>query len=126
MIAPVVPVLTDPELEAILRAARAAGAVAAAYVMLRLPLEVAELFRGWLDAHVPGQAAHVMARVQDTRGGRDNDPSFGRRMVGAGIYADLVAQRFALAARRLGYGELSPLRADLFRRPARGGQLSLY
>jgi DNA repair photolyase len=126
MVAPVIPVLTDPELEAILAAAREAGAVAAAYALLRLPLEVAELFRDWLGAHVPGQAAHVLARVQDTRVGRDNDPAFGRRMVGAGVYAGLVAQRFALAARRLGFGDLPPLRIDLFRRPARGGQLSLF
>lgn len=126
LVAPVVPVLTDPELEAVLGAAREAGAGAAAYVLLRLPLEVAELFRGWLDAHAPGQAAHVMARVREARGGRDNDPAFGRRMVGTGAYAELIARRFGLAARRLGYADLPPLRTDLFRRPARGGQLALF
>jgi DNA repair photolyase len=126
LVAPVVPVLTDPELEAILDAAREAGAQSAGYTLLRLPLEVAELFRAWLEAHAPGQAAHVMARVRDARGGRDNDAAFGRRMVGTGAYAELIAQRFALAARRLGYADLTRLRTDLFRRPARGGQLSLF
>jgi DNA repair photolyase len=126
LVAPVIPVLTDPELEQILGAAREAGALAAGYVLLRLPLEVAGLFRGWLDEHAPGQADHVMARVRDTRGGADNDPRFGRRMVGEGLFAGLIAQRFRLASRRLGYGELPPLRADLFRRPGRGGQFSLF
>lgn len=126
LVAPVIPVLTDSELEAVLAAARDAGALSAGYVLLRLPLEVAGLFRDWLEACVPGQAAHVMARVQDTRGGRDNDARFGRRMVGTGLYADLIAQRFVLAARRLGYLELPPLRTDLFRKPVRSGQLSLF
>jgi hypothetical protein len=67
-----------------------------------------------------------MARVKDTRGGADNDPRFGRRMVGEGVFAALIAQRFRLAARRLGYGELPPLRTDLFRPPGRGGQFSLF
>jgi DNA repair photolyase len=126
LVAPVIPVLTDPQLETILAAARQAGAISAGYTLLRLPLEVAELFRDWLEAHAPGQAAHVMARVRDTRGGCDSDAAFGRRMVGTGPYAALIAQRYALAARRLGYAEPSPLRTDLFRRPARGGQLSLF
>ena len=124
--APVIPVLTDAELEAILEAAREAGALSADYVLLRLPQEVAELFRAWLAEHAPGQAAHVMARVQDMRGGRDNDARFGRRMVGDGVFAGLIAQRFRLATRRLGYGELPPLRTDLFRRQGRGGQMSLF
>jgi len=126
LVAPVIPVLTDAELEGVLDAAREAGALAAGYVLLRLPLEVAGLFRAWLAEHVPGQAEHVMARVKDTRGGADNDPRFGRRMVGEGVFAALIAQRFRLAARRLGYGELPPLRTDLFRPPGRGGQFSLF
>jgi DNA repair photolyase len=126
LVAPVIPVLTDSELEAVLAAAREAGARSAGYVLLRLPREVAELFRGWLEAHAPGQAAHVMARVRDARGGRDDDPSFGRRMVGTGAFAELIAQRFALAARRLGYADLLPLRTELFHGPARGGQLNLF
>ena len=126
LVAPVVPVLTDSELETVLAAARDAGAGAAGYTLLRLPLEVAGLFRAWLEEHAAGQAAHVMARVRDTRGGRDNDAAFGRRMVGAGAYAELIARRFALASRRLGYGELPSLRTDLFRKPGRGGQLGLF
>ncbi len=126
LVAPVIPVLTDPELEKVLDAARDAGALAAGYVLLRLPLEVAELFRGWLEEHAPGQAAHVMARVRDTRGGAENDARFGRRMVGDGVFAELIAQRVRLATRRLGYGELPPLRTDSFRRPDRGGQFSLF
>ena len=126
LVAPVIPVLTDAELEKVLGAARNAGALAAGYVLLRLPLEVADLFRGWLEEHVPGQADHVMARVRDTRGGADNDPRFGRRMVGEGVFAELIAQRFRRASCRLGYAELPALRTDLFRRPGHGGQLSLF
>jgi DNA repair photolyase len=126
LVAPVIPVLSDAELEAVLAAARQAGALAAGYVLLRLPLEVADLFRAWLAENAPGQAASVMARVHDTRRGRDNDTSFGRRMVGTGVVAELIARRFALATRRLGYAELPPLRTDLFRRPVGGGQLSLF
>jgi DNA repair photolyase len=126
LVAPVIPVLTDPEVEKVLAAARDAGAEEADYVLLRLPMEVAGLFRDWLAAHYPGQAARVMARVQDTRGGQDDDPRFGRRMVGAGIYAELLAKRFRVAAARLGFGTLPPLRTDLFRRPERGGQMGLF
>jgi len=126
LVAPLIPVLTDAELEKVLGAARDAGALAAGYVLLRLPLEVADLFRRWLDEHAPGQADHVMARVRDTRDGADNDPRFGRRMVGEGVFAELIAQRFGRASRRLGYAELPALRTDLFRRPGRGGQLSLF
>jgi DNA repair photolyase len=125
LVAPVIPVLTDPEMEKVLAAARDAGANEAEYVLLRLPREVAGLFRDWLAAHVPGQAARVMARVQDTRGGQDDDARFGRRMVGSGLYAELLAKRFRVAAARLGFRVLPPLRTDLFRPPARGGQLSL-
>ncbi len=126
LVAPVIPVLTDPEMEKVLAAARDAGAEEADYVLLRLPMEVAGLFRDWLASHYPGQAARVMARVQDTRGGQDDDPRFGRRMVGAGLYAELLAKRFRVAATRLGFRVLPPLRTDLFRRPERGGQLSLF
>ncbi len=129
LVAPLIPVLTDPELEAVLAAARDAGATAADYVLLRLPLEVAGLFREWLAEHAPLQAERVMARVRDTRGGLDNDPRFGHRMAGEGVFADLVAQRFRLAYGRLGFGELPPLRTDLFRAPAapgHDGQLALF
>lgn len=128
MVAPVVPGLTDAELEPILAAARAAGAVAASWIMLRLPLEVAGLFREWLEARVPDRAAKVMARVREVHGGRDYDPAWGRRMRGEGIWAELIARRFDLAVARLGLAAaLPPLRCDLFAPPARAGdQLTLF
>lgn len=127
MVSPVIPALTDHELEAILSAARDHGATAASWIMLRLPLEVAPLFREWLEARVPDRATRVMGRVRDMRGGRDYDPDWGRRMRGEGPFADLVAHRFRLAVRRLGLAtELPPLRTDAFRVPPRpGDQLSL-
>jgi DNA repair photolyase len=103
MVAPVIPVLTDHELESILEAAAGAGARKAGYVMLRLPFEVNALFQEWLRTHAPLKAEHVMARIRDLRGGRDNDPRFGSRMHGEGIYADLFGKRFAVACRRYGF-----------------------
>lgn len=128
MVSPVVPALTDHEIEAILTAARDAGAVAASYIMLRLPLEVAGLFRDWLAEHFPDRAARVMGRVRDTHGGRDYDPEWGKRLRGEGAFAELVAQRFKLATARLGLAkQLAPLRTDLFAVPPRpGDQLSLF
>ena len=128
MVAPVVPALTDHELEAILVAAKKAGAVAASWIMLRLPREVAPLFREWLEAHFPGRAARVMGRVRDLHGGRDYDSEWGRRMTGEGAFADLVAHRFAIQVNRLKLAtDLPPLRTDLFRVPPRtGDQLSLF
>ena len=116
------------ELEAILAAGRAAGAVAARTIPLRLPREVAGLFRDWLADHVPDRAARVMGRVRDMHGGRDYDPAFGRRMTGQGVWARLLKARFDLACARLGLAhELAPLRTDLFRVPLRAGdQLSLF
>lgn len=102
LVAPVIPGLTDWELDLILRAAREAGAVEAGYVLLRLPHELKDLFREWLDAHVPGQARKVMALLRAVRAGRDYDPEWGTRMTGSGPYADMIAQRFRLATRRLG------------------------
>jgi DNA repair photolyase len=98
----VIPQLTDRDLERILDAAAAAGASHAGWSMLRLPREVAPLFRAWLDAHHPLRAAHVMSLVRDIRGGRDNDPRFGARMRGQGEFAKLIGDRFAIACRRLG------------------------
>ncbi|MFV0300116.1 MAG: PA0069 family radical SAM protein [Paracoccus sp. (in: a-proteobacteria)] len=128
MVAPVIPVLTEPEIEAILTAAREAGASHASIIPLRLPNEVAPLFRDWLERHHPGKAAHVMNRVQAMRGGRDNDPRFGHRFRGTGTEADLMRQRFRLAHRRLGYRERSPmLDCSRFGPPPRAGdQLSLF
>jgi DNA repair photolyase len=126
--APVIPVLTDPELDAILAAAKDAGAKSASYILLRLPLEVSDLFQQWLEAHYPLKAAHVMTRVRDTRGGRNYDSRFGVRMRGTGAFAEMIAQRFALACRRL---ELKPrdysLNCESFRIPPRSGdQLGLF
>jgi DNA repair photolyase len=127
MVAPVIPVLTDPELETLLGAARDAGAREAAYVLLRLPLEVEPLFGQWLDSHFPDMASHILNRVRDSRGGRLNDPRFGTRMRGEGPYADLIGQRFRLAHQRLGFPGLCELDASAFRAPAAGAeQLSLF
>ncbi|GGO52491.1 radical SAM protein [Roseovarius pacificus] len=128
MSSPVVPGLTDHEIEKILTAGREAGAQAASWIMLRLPLEVAPLFREWLQAHYPDRAARVMGLVRQMQGGRDYDPQWGRRMRGQGPYAQMIAHRFALAARRLGLDARQPaLRCDLFDPPARpGDQLSLF
>lgn len=128
MVSPVIPALTDHETEAILAAARAAGAVAASSITLRLPLEVAPLFSDWVARHFPDRAARIMGRVRELHGGRDYDPAFGQRMTGQGEWARLAKARFAAACRRLGYrDDLPPLRTDLFRVPGRAGpQLSLF
>lgn len=128
MVAPVIPVLTAPEVEAILAAARAAGAMTASMVPLRLPYDVAPLFRDWLERHYPGRAAHVMAAVQAMRGGKDNDPRFGTRMKGEGTEAELLHQRFRLARKRLGYATEGPtLDCSRFGPPPRAGdQLALF
>ncbi len=102
-IAPVIPFLTDDHLERILEEAHAAGAVFANYMVLRLPWEVAPLFRDWLETHYPERAERVMHRVQDMRGGKDYEAEFGKRMRGTGIWADLLRQRFFKTADRLGY-----------------------
>jgi len=127
-VAPVIPQLTDKDLESILEAAAAAGATHAGYTLLRLPREVAPLFRAWLDAHYPLRAAHVMSIVQDIRGGRDNDPRFGARMHGQGQYADLIRKRFHLACQRLGLNGKRdvPLDTTRFRAPRISGQLDLF
>ena len=128
MVSPIIPGLTCHEIERIVDAVRTAGACGATWVMLRLPREVAPLFREWLEEHRPERAARVMARVRETHGGRDYDPAWGRRMRGQGTYAELIARRFEVAVRRAGLDRgLPPLRTDLFRVPPRGGeQLSLF
>ena len=128
MLAPVVPGLTDHEVEPILQAAKDAGAVAASFIMLRLPREVSGLFQDWLAQHYPDRAGKVMGRVRALHGGQDYDPEFGKRMRGEGPWADLMAQRFKLAARRLGLEAVQPkLRCDLFARPSKAGdQLALF
>jgi DNA repair photolyase len=102
LVAPIIPMVTDHELESILEAAVDAGARNASYVMLRLPYEVKTLFREWLAEHHPLRAKHVMSIIQSLRGGRDNDPNFGTRMSGIGPYAQLIKSRFNVACRRLG------------------------
>lgn len=126
MLAPVIPVLTEAEIERLLGAAHDAGASSANYVLLRLPLEVSGLFRDWLDRHHPAAARRILQHVSDLRDGRDNDSRFGTRMRGQGPYAELIAQRFRLAVRRLGLERECTLRSDLFAAPSRHGQLDLF
>jgi len=101
-VSPLIPFLNEPELEHILTAARDAGAQAAFSIVLRLPWEVNPLFQDWLQRHVPDRATRIMARVRDMRGGKDNDPSFGSRMTGQGLWAQLLRQRLDKACARLG------------------------
>ena len=105
MFAPVIPGLNDHELEVVVEAAGAAGAAAAAYILLRLPREVRDLFYEWLAAHYPDRAARVRSRLRDMRGGRDNDPRFGERMRGQGPWAALLSARFSAALRKNGLAE---------------------
>lgn len=129
MAAPVIPFINDAELEAIVARAAGAGARAVRYVLLRLPLEVKELFEAWLAEHYPMRAERVMNAVRDTRGGKAYDSAWGRRMRGSGPFAELLKSRFAAACRKHGLenAELPTLRTDLFRPPiADGRQLSLW
>lgn len=125
---PLIPALTDHELEAVMEAGRDAGARASNSIPLRLPLEVSGLFRDWLAATVPDRAAHVMNRVRELHGGRDYDPEWGKRMRGQGLWADLIHRRAVVARKRLGLEEtLPPLRTDLFAPPPKAGdQLTLF
>ncbi|WP_298262158.1 PA0069 family radical SAM protein [uncultured Litoreibacter sp.] len=127
-VSPLIPGLTDHELEAILQAGRDAGATAASTINLRLPGEVSDLFQDWLARDVPGQADKVMRRVRQAHGGRDYDATFGHRMRGTGPHAELMRQRFRSVCKRIGLAEHLPrLRNDLFMRPAQAGdQLSLF
>jgi DNA repair photolyase len=128
MVAPIIPGLNDHEMESILAAAKDAGAVSAGYVMLRLPLEVKDLFQEWLAAEVPDRARRVMTLVRDMRGGLDYDPKWGERMHGTGPIAEAVGDRFRLACKRLGLNESrAPLDVTKFRAlPAPGDQLNLF
>lgn len=143
-IAPIIPFVTEPEIEKLLEAVRDAGAIHAHYVVLRLPWEVNPLFQQWLQTHFPERAQRVMNRVREMRGGKDYDSTFGARMQGEGIWADLIRQRFEKAVLRLGLhgkgGRFKQLDSTQFQRPlvvpplgrlARGegkgeGQLSLF
>jgi DNA repair photolyase len=142
-IAPIIPFVTEPDIEKVMEAARDAGALMASYVVLRLPWEVSPLFKEWLEAHFPDRAARVMNRVRDMRGGKDYDAAFGNRMSGEGIWADLIQQRVDKAAKRLGMlgrgTRFRTLDRTLFKRPlvvpplgprakaaAAAGQLDLF
>jgi DNA repair photolyase len=121
LVAPVIPAITDHEMEDILSAAKEAGARSAGYVLLRLPYEVKNLFREWLAEHHPDRAKHVMSLINQSRGGKDYDAEFGVRMTGTGVYAELLRKRFELARRKLGLDDAEArheLTTSLFRPPA--------
>ncbi len=127
LFAPVIPYLNDAEMEAVLNQARQAGCQSASYVLLRLPLEITDLFQEWLAVHYPLKAKRVMNRVRDTRQGALYDARFGSRMSGTGEYAQLIGKRFRLACRRLGFGDSAPLDSSHFAPPAAPtDQLSLF
>ena len=133
LVAPIIPALNDPEIETILARARAAGAAGAGYVLLRLPLELSELFQQWLKTHYPDKLNHVMALIRQARGGKDYDAAFGKRMVGEGPYAWMIGRRFEVAAAKLGFAkDRTTLRTDLFVAPAKASvhnpalQLSMF
>ena len=126
MVAPVIPMITDMELEHILQAARDSGAISAGYVLLRLPHELKQVWREWLELHYPDRAAHVMSLVNQMRGGKDYDSAFGSRMRGQGPFADLLKQRFRKAHKRLGFTRMPPLDTSKFvapRKPSPQGSL---
>jgi DNA repair photolyase len=128
--APMIPGLNDAEMERILEAARAAGAHSASYVLLRLPLELRQMFEAWLHQHYPDRARHVLSLVRQTRGGELNDAKFHTRFAGTGVYADLLARRFARAARQHGFQRGEELDCSQFTPPPVPGtassQLSLF
>ena len=127
MMAPIVPALNDTEIESILERSAAAGARRAAWILLRLPHELKELFRHWLGEHYPDRAEHVMSLVRQASGGRDYDNRFGRRQRGQGPYADMLKQRFENACRQHGLNRPDArenLDVSQFRRPD-GEQISL-
>ncbi|WP_250452002.1 PA0069 family radical SAM protein [Caballeronia sp. ATUFL_M2_KS44] len=133
-IAPVIPFVTEPDLERVLEACAEAGATSASYIVLRLPWEVAPLFKDWLAAHFAGRADRVMSRVRDMRGGKDYDSDFAKRMKGEGLWADMLKQRFHQATKRLGLNQRNRGILDMsdFKRPAivkmppKTGQLDLF
>jgi DNA repair photolyase len=123
MVAPIIPGLNDGEIEAILKSAAAAGASEAGYVMLRLPLEVADIFREWLYANVPDRAGRVLSLIRQTREGKISDSTFGRRMTGSGPYAWTIGRRFEMACQRLGLNrERIKLSTEHFHRPPKPGE----
>ncbi len=128
-IAPVIPFLTDHELENIMEAAAQNGARSAFYNLVRLPWEVKDIFRALLEAHFPLKAAHIMSRIHEMRQGRDNDPNFGTRMTGTGLLAELLRQRYEKALKRFGLNEREgdfELDCTIFERPSPKGQGKLF
>ncbi len=126
-VAPVIPAITDTYIEGILEAAAERGIRSASWIIVRLPHEVAPLFREWLDTHFPDRAGKVMATIQSMREGRDNDPQFFSRMRPDGVWAQVFRQRFAVAMRRLGFDKPHvALDCSQFQRPSRDGQLALF
>ncbi len=127
LVAPVIPLINDAELESILAAGKRAGAISARYIFLRLPGEVAGLFRTWLEEHYPDRAAHVMSLVQQSRAGKDYESEFGKRMVGRGVFAEMLNQRFHVNERKLGFIEAERFSLDnsQFRRPG-ASQMQLF
>ena len=128
MVAPVIPAINDMEIERILDSAAAAGVKEAGYVLLRLPLEVRDLFREWLKANYPHREEHVFKLVRDMRGGKDYDSTWGRRMKGSGPYAWMIGRRFELACEKFGLNQNKvTLSTKRFRAPKRDdAQLSLF
>lgn len=128
MVAPIIPALTDAEIERILDAAKIAGVKEAGYVMLRLPLEVRDLFKEWLTEHFPDRVKHVFKLVRDMRGGKDYDSTWGQRMSGSGPYAWMIGRRFEAACERLGLNQRKVhLTTEHFQPPMKGAeQLSLF
>jgi len=127
LVAPIIPFLNDKDMEAVLEAVSEAGARMAGYTLLRLPWEVKDLFKDWLERNYPLKAKHVMARIRDMRGGRDNDPQFGSRMKGEGEYAELLRKRFELACKRLGLNAGGRNRLDTVKfRPPEPKQGALF
>ena len=120
-VAPIIPFITDPEIERILEAAQDAGAIGAHYTVLRMPLEVNALFQQWLHTYFPARAQRVMNRIRDLHGGKEYDSDFGKRMKGEGIWADLIRQRFTKTAKRLGLdgrmNHFNTTDSSKFRRP---------
>jgi DNA repair photolyase len=128
LVAPIIPFLNDRDMEAVLERSAAQGAGIAGYQILRLPYELKDLFKDWLERHYPLKAAHIMSQIRQMRGGRENDPRFGARMSGEGIFAELQEQRFRLACERHGlnlHGR-NQLDTTRFKPPAATGQLSLF
>ena len=137
MVAALIPALNDRTMEHVLEAAAAAGAAEAAYVIMRLPNELKDIFKEWLAAHYPERAEHVMSVIRQIRGGKDNDPRFGSRMSGTGNFAELIAKRFEIACRKYGLnarddgtqaGRARPeLDCSRFKPPAQNpGQMALF